>query len=507
MTAPRSRNEAFFEDDRSASSHQPWAAYMDPKEPIPALVAALFAWTRPLSCLTHGYTASIMWQPIAPAAGQSNGRSQQPPALKKARNVSVACTECRKSKAKCDGARPRCLRCRQNQQSCTWDAPAGLTRSQRLRYQKEARSRKLEDLEQLFDSLTTSSEEEAINTLRKLRTEANTPSTQKTSPDSSESPRPMLPEPLSNIQQGEISPSAPAGHAPPAFISLHGSEENQDFLSLLFKRDDFLVDETEALMDATSFAETIDPSLLHLVGHNPSTLASSQNHVMAPTTRNAYEPRRPVPTPLQNRQSTVAMINLHPNLQNLFGNLPLSNALKANNYPPHVQQNQINNLSVPMWAMRAEFNNQVPCPSYDFTCFTSMYIFWYLMRWMIYPSPETYSEMPEWLRPTPNQLFMPHNSISDFIVWPAFRELTVQLPSMQERLGWMMEICINIRCDWPGTTEQALTRNLYTGDVDLDDSAKACLPLPLSLYLRFAPTIRDHVPQADSYMTVRTSDS
>ena len=71
--------------------------------------------------------------------------------------------------------------------------------------------------------------------------------------------------------------------------------------------------------------------------------------------------------------------------------------------------------------------------------------------------------------------------MSDFIVWPAFRELTVQLPSMQERLGWMMEICVNIRCDWPGTTEQALARNLYTGDVDLDDSAKACLPLPLSL--------------------------
>jgi len=35
-----------------------------------------------------------------------------------------------------------------------------------------------------------------------------------------------------------------------------------------------------------------------------------------------------------------------------------------------------------------------------FTCFASMYLFWYLIRWMISPSEETYKAMPEWLRPT-----------------------------------------------------------------------------------------------------------
>lgn len=36
----------------------------------------------------------------------------------------------------------------------------------------------------------------------------------------------------------------------------------------------------------------------------------------------------------------------------------------------------------------------------DFTAFASMYICWYLMRWMISPSAETYELIPDWLRPT-----------------------------------------------------------------------------------------------------------
>jgi hypothetical protein len=36
----------------------------------------------------------------------------------------------------------------------------------------------------------------------------------------------------------------------------------------------------------------------------------------------------------------------------------------------------------------------------DSTCFAYMHVFWYLMRWMISPSQETYEMIPEWLRPT-----------------------------------------------------------------------------------------------------------
>lgn len=33
-----------------------------------------------------------------------------------------------------------------------------------------------------------------------------------------------------------------------------------------------------------------------------------------------------------------------------------------------------------------------------------MYVFWYLMRWMISPSRETYEDIPHWLRPTYSSL-------------------------------------------------------------------------------------------------------
>ncbi|KAI4911302.1 hypothetical protein J4E85_011211, partial [Alternaria conjuncta] len=107
-----------------------------------------------------------------------------------------------------------------------------------------------------------------------------------------------------------------------------------------------------------------------------------------------------------------------------------------------------------------------------FSCFGSMYLFWYLMRWMISPSPETYNSIPEWFRPTPNQLFMPHINIVDFIVWPAFRELVTQIPAMQERMEWLMDMSLNIQCDWSFATDQALCSNEETGQVDLCDAAR-----------------------------------
>ena len=187
-------------------------------------------------------------------------------------------------------------------------------------------------------------------------------------------------------------------------------------------------------------------------------------------------------TQLRHRQPMVNTIRLHPNLnlRNLFGNLPLSSSIWTNNYPQHIQETQINNLSVPTWSMMpvttrpdpgsmrhafgtilgkateliksgtpveqviethpniaalyspAEFERsgilsrwavgmvhavqrrgrkppqsthfflviQLTSSGDNFTCFASMYLCWYLMRWMIYPSPETYAAIPEWLRPT-----------------------------------------------------------------------------------------------------------
>ncbi|CAN9197877.1 unnamed protein product [Alternaria alternata] len=137
-----------------------------------------------------------------------------------------------------------------------------------------------------------------------------------------------------------------------------------------------------------------------------------------------------------------------------------------------------------------------------FTCFGYMYLFWYLMRWMIFPSPKTYDAVPEWLRPSPKQLFMPHISTIDFIVWPAFRDLVVQMPAMQERMEWFMNMSLNIKCDWPYTTEEALCENKETGQADLCDAARDAVRDLANWSV--GPSFRAYIGNADSYVSVRT---
>jgi hypothetical protein len=131
-----------------------------------------------------------------------------------------------------------------------------------------------------------------------------------------------------------------------------------------------------------------------------------------------------------------------------------------------------------------------------------MYLFWVLMRWMISPSPETYEAMPEWLRPTPNQLLMPHIDIVDFVIWPAFRELAVQIPAMQERMEWLTDMSNNLQCDWWLSPGEALCKHEETGQVNLCSAAKEAVRTLSNWSVR--PSFRGYVSNADSYVRIRT---
>jgi hypothetical protein len=124
------------------------------------------------------------------------------------------------------------------------------------------------------------------------------------------------------------------------------------------------------------------------------------------------------------------------------------------------------------------------------------------MRWMIFPSPETYHTLPEWLRPSPNQLFMPHISAVDFIVWPTLRELVVQIPALQERMEWLMNMSINIKCDWPYAMGEALCENKETGQTDLCDAARDAVRDLANWSV--GPSFRGYIGNADSYVRIRT---
>lgn len=52
------------------------------------------------------------------------------------------------------------------------------------------------------------------------------------------------------------------------------------------------------------------------------------------------------------RQAMSPTISLHPNFGSHFGNLPLSSSIRTNHQPPDIQESQIHNLSIPVWAMK-----------------------------------------------------------------------------------------------------------------------------------------------------------
>ncbi|KAH8673301.1 hypothetical protein BX600DRAFT_508578 [Xylariales sp. PMI_506] len=216
-----------------------------------------------------------------------------------------------------------------------------------------------------------------------------------------------------------------------------------------------------------------------------------------------------------------------------FGNLAFSSSIGANHYPPEIQKQQIENLFEPRWAI-LPLNTQTGDPSvkesvaatirearlqiqsgqsveaivgkhcniaaiYDhgqyrrstllcqwaaglvfsllhknhhFVAYAAMQLTWSLARWLVDPRPDTYEALPEWYRPTTDQLFRPHVEIIDFVVWPALRDRLVNDEALQEDLRWLNILSKTINCDWFLAPEMALEIEPAFGVVQLTDSAK-----------------------------------
>lgn len=180
-----------------------------------------------------------------------------------------------------------------------------------------------------------------------------------------------------------------------------------------------------------------------------------------------------------------------------FGNLPFASAIQANHHPPDVQLAQQQNLVVPAWAMRTingaapsadpfecilstlEPNTAQEVQAKDFcgqhayvgaldseqvyhrapklsqivariihsiklgeyaskiTEYAMMHHYWALLRWMLFPSAESYLAMPPLIRPTPYQLFVPHARTFDFLIVPALRDFMCQREVPDAR--WLTE--------------------------------------------------------------------
>ncbi|KAH0353023.1 hypothetical protein KCU81_g1557, partial [Aureobasidium melanogenum] len=123
-----------------------------------------------------------------------------------------------------------------------------------------------------------------------------------------------------------------------------------------------------------------------------------------------------------------------------------------------------------------------------------MWLQWLLMRWIVHPIPSTYLAIPDWYRPTPYQMFVPHPVYVDFHIWPRLRDAVIQRVDLQRQpLYWYSEAAKTLDCNWLGSDQDA---------VSYDMNARLTLSTLFVQHLTdlnnwsLGPVIRKHIPDA-----------
>ncbi|CAN9426368.1 unnamed protein product, partial [Alternaria alternata] len=409
---------------------------------------------------------------------------------------------------KCNSARPTCSRCKTLDVDCQYDVEQGVTRAESFRIKKDRQITRTADLESLVNLLRSGCDVEASTVLARLRlgdrVDDIVQSSQADSITSTREPSGQSTTQLEDASSSAVGPKDAEGEV---------TEVMSPFLSLMF---DF------------------NKELRLIAASNSSGIYGTTNMTMS-VSQSPSEPQEPAPgiptsrpdsviTQAWTRQTTDSHADRQACFANFFCNLPTSSGILANHYPQDIQERQLSQLSIPKWALmcinngadtgsisaalvhvRSEIlsslekgtswntlvglhpnvaalfdeNSFKEAPflsqwaaSNDFTCIASMYVFWYVMRWMISPSVETYEAMPVWVRPTPYQVFVPHMHLLDFLVWPKLRDIAVQSTALQENMEWMVEQTATVCCHWPHTIEEALHKDEVTGREALTIAAK-----------------------------------
>ncbi|WPH00241.1 Hypothetical protein R9X50_00306400 [Acrodontium crateriforme] len=83
-----------------------------------------------------------------------------------------------------------------------------------------------------------------------------------------------------------------------------------------------------------------------------------------------------------------------------------------------------------------------------------LYIMFVIIRWLIYPSRECYEDLPEWCRPTAEQLERSHAIWVDHLPWPFMRrQLVARLVPFEE---FFVPYTTTVSINWPYGRDQVL---------------------------------------------------
>ncbi|KAM0548165.1 hypothetical protein ACHAPJ_009963 [Fusarium lateritium] len=398
-----------------------------------------------------------------------------------------ACVQCRKTKTKCDGKQP-CARCQFSSNVCTFDTKTlSGERLNRLTHAFNQQKGRLNQLETILAAMRNGTDAEAAEVMSWIR----------------------IGEPVESIVS-YIDSNSKAVILPQRLTGVNHQAKSK-FIETLFDRGEWL--------DGTIFEADAMPGI-----------------------------------DLGSRTKSYFSYN--------FGNLPFSSGIKANHYPAVAQQGQLQNYyakhnwsmmtandghgvdsvtkawadtlqkarqlvteganpddltgtfpsvaalfdkaeyeTAPMiskWAV--QFIYSARRQDYSFTSMAAVWVVWVVMRWQINPTPETYADMPDWIRPTELQVFVPHIDMLDCISWPYFRDYIIQHPEMQHgELQWLAACTSGVQVHWHGTIEEALCIDETTKRKRFTEEAQTAVRdiwnwSLASSYRAFMPGIDGNIP-------------
>ncbi|ORY56146.1 uncharacterized protein BCR38DRAFT_461796 [Pseudomassariella vexata] len=408
-----------------------------------------------------------------------------------------ACISCRFKKAKCDGGRPSCSRCRLSGNVCQYEENGRLAaRLQRISEQLNRQQDRLQDLEAIFEALQNGTDEQAAGILAYVR----------------------VGEPfetiVSHISSGTPETSAQRLVVFASSLLRLAPQYTNVFLDPLFDRTEWLnAHETNNNQLSTGSLTPSPHTSTTSLGNLLFSSSITANHCPTPTqqdqfnslfaqrwnmmTANDCRGAASVTTSFsETLQQGRAMISAGAIPEEITGTFPTVAAL--------FDQDEFERCSmISKWAARFVYSSRHEDNS--FTSMAAMWAAWHVMRWMVNPQPQTYAAIPDWLRPTELQLVIPHVEVVECVAWPYLRDFVIQNPAMQDNLQWLAESSSSMRCAWAGTREEALVVNEITGHRQFTEAAEASVRKLSNWSL--APSIRAYIPNIDRHVTIRTIGS
>ncbi|KAK4641185.1 hypothetical protein QC761_610110 [Podospora bellae-mahoneyi] len=457
--------------------------------------------------------------PARPSPGSSEPSSKLRPVPAKTRSP---CINCRERRRKCDGKRPTCTECLRRDAVCVYDRPEGATRVDQLKAENNALTSQVSRLERVVDGLRLSTDQDAALLLARLRL-GDTVDQLAHAVASASASLSAIPD----IATLAVTPGSFIHHDGVEIQHYHPnmllSTTQEDFLTPTFDRSEF------GHIPSNVLAEEIDPRAGSVVvlqtppqPHAEIDGASEKTHTAGVKIVKIW----PFAVGLQGGIALNAPrhirdnLRIHPNILSDHDRLAAPGTIPRSLFVPRWSmmlahsdfdgtlrgflfgflaeaQARLQEASssedvlgthahvgalcdrdhfekaplLSQWAVRV-VHSIMSERRRSMTSFGFMYVLFWVTQWMIMPTEEHFESIPMWLRPTPNQYFMPHPMILDFVIWPALREYVVQFPSFHVGMDWLVVLFDTITCAWPGTVEEALCQDQLTGATDLTPEAK-----------------------------------